>query len=232
MSCDALIPARGASRRLPGKHWRTLGGVSLLDWTLSAACSARCFRRICLSTDDPSLLAHAEAFGLPPFPQRPAQLALDASSSLDVVLHYLDCIRQQGLELPEAIMLLQPTSPFRGPSRMHEALELAARMQGEVVSLGPVEKPLSWCREVKDGRCGQLRHMPDGPQMRLNGAIYLVDVQRILRERTLVGSAPLALPMADWESVDIDTPLDWLLAQAVAWAHFPDGPTWTEASCA
>jgi CMP-N,N'-diacetyllegionaminic acid synthase len=232
MLCDALVPARGASRRLPGKHWRSLGGVPLLDWTLSAACAARIFRRVCLSTDDANLLTHAEAFSLTPFPARPAELAQDGSSSLDVVRHYLECLSQQGVHAPRWVMLLQPTSPFRGPSRMREALELARHHDGEVVSLGPVEKPITWCREVKEGRSSIPKGLGSAPTMRLNGAIYLVDVERLLRDGTLLGPEPLALSMTDWESVDIDTPLDWLLAQAVAWAHFPDGPTWTEAACA
>jgi len=206
--------------------------VPLLDWTISAASTARCFRRICLSTDDASLLSHAEAFRLPHFPLRPATLAQDASSSLDVVLHYLSSLPELGVELPEWLMLLQPTSPFRRPERMREALRLARDTHCEVVSLGPVEKPPSWSRLVREGRCWAPSPQGEEPVLRLNGAIYLLRVPRLLAERTMMDAHPVALPMADWESVDIDTPLDWLLAQAVSAAHFPDGPTWTEDPCA
>jgi CMP-N-acetylneuraminic acid synthetase len=55
----------------------------------------------------------------------------------------------------------------------------------------------------------------------LNGAIYLTHVKRFLTEGTLLPENPLALRMADWESVDIDTSFDLMLARAVARQHHP-----------
>jgi CMP-N-acetylneuraminic acid synthetase len=221
MLVDALIPARAGSRRLPGKHLLPLGGRPLLDWTLQAAREAGVFRRITLSTDDPALHERGLKLGLNPFPLRPARLATDESRSADVLRHYLEWLPSAGLELPDWVMLLQPTSPFRGAERIREACELAGERGGDVVSLGPVGKPLEWCRELRDGRA-RIWDCPDpAPTWRLNGAIYLARVERFLADGCLLPAEPLALLMEEWESVDIDTPLDWLQAQGVASGRNP-----------
>jgi N-acylneuraminate cytidylyltransferase/CMP-N,N'-diacetyllegionaminic acid synthase len=224
MTIDALIPARRGSRRLPGKHQRILGGRPLIDWTLHAALEAGIFRRITLSTDDPALREHAQTLGLSHFPLRPASLARDDSSSLAVLRHYLGWLAAEGVALPRWLMLLQPTSPFRGASRMREAWRLARDSGREVVSLGPLEKPLDWCRLVLKGEARPWACVEPVPVWRLNGAVYLVRVERLLAEGSLLSDRPLALTMADWESVDIDTPLDWRLAEAVAADRFPAEP--------
>lgn len=223
MKIDALIPARGSSRRLPGKHLLDLGGHPLLDWTLRPALECALFRRVVLSTDDPELQRVGDAAGTDKFPLRPAHLAEDGSSSADVLWHYLQWLREENEELPEWVMLLQPTSPFRGRARLREACELAESTGEEVVSLGPLEKPLAWCRVVRQERAHAWACPEPPPLGRLNGAIYLTRIRRFLEEGTLLSDTPRALLMEDWESVDIDTPLDLTLARAVARERFPGG---------
>jgi len=221
MTVDALIPARRGSRRLPGKHLRELGGRPLIDWTTLEALKAGIFRRVTLSTDDPALHERAAGQGLSHFPPRPASLARDDSSSVSVARHYLDWLAAEGTARPRWLMLLQPTSPFRTAARMREAWHMTRESGRELVSVGPVDKPLSWCRLVLKGEARSWDCPDPAPVWRLNGAIYLVRVERLLAEGTLLPERPLALTMADWESVDIDTPVDWLLARGVAADCFP-----------
>jgi CMP-N-acetylneuraminic acid synthetase len=223
MNVDALIPARGGSRRLPGKHLLELGGRPLVDWTLAAAREAGIFRRACLSSDDAALRERALVLGLDIFPPRPADLASDDSPSTAVVSHYLDWCRDQGLGEPDWLMLLQPTSPLRGSARVCEAWELACAHDSEVVSLGPLEKPLGWCRQVQAGRALSCVLPDPAPLWRLNGAIYLIRVERFRREGTLLSAGPLALCMEGWESVDVDTLDDLLLARALRESRFGRG---------
>jgi len=223
MKVDALIPARGGSRRLPGKHMLELGGRPLVDWTLAAAREAGIFRRACLSSDDATLRERALVLGLDIFPPRPADLASDDCPSSAVVAHYLDWCRDQGLGEPDWLMLLQPTSPLRGSARVCEAWEMARAQDGEVVSLGPLEKPLAWCRQVREGRARAWAFPEPAPLWRLNGAIYLTRVERFRREGTLLSGDPLALCMEGWESVDVDTLDDLLLARALLESRFGRG---------
>lgn len=223
MTIDALIPARGGSRRLPGKHLLELGGRPLVDWTFVAAREAGIFRRACLSSDDAALRERALVLGLDIFPPRPAALAADHSPSAAVAAHYLDWCLEQDLGEPDWLMLLQPTSPLRGSARIGEAWELARSRGEEVVSLGPVEKPLDWCRIVAQGHARMWACPEPAPQWRLNGAIYLTRVERFRREGTLLSAEPLALCMEAWESVDVDTLDDLLLARVLLASRFGEG---------
>ncbi|MGB9578379.1 MAG: acylneuraminate cytidylyltransferase family protein, partial [Halothiobacillaceae bacterium] len=104
----ALIPARGGSKGLPGKNLRALGGKPLIQWSIEAAQRSRFVTRVVVSSDDPTILTAARAAGAETPFVRPAELAQDDTSSIDVVFHALD-------QLPpfDWVVLLQPTSPLR-----------------------------------------------------------------------------------------------------------------------
>jgi N,N'-diacetyllegionaminate synthase len=213
MSIHALIPARKNSKRLPAKHLRILGRVPLIDWTLAAAEASGVFDQICLSTDDPVVQNRGRHFGCMNFPLRPDHLCTDEASSADVVRHYLDFLEFSGKPLPDRIALLQATSPFRGAARIREAVEKSTSTS--LVSVGPVWKPATWNRLIRDEHC-LAEDPPASATHCLNGAIYILSVKEFLETGELVPAKPLALQMEPWESLDIDEPLDWLLAEGVA----------------
>src|SRR5690606_27447692 len=85
-----LIPARGGSRRLPGKNLMDLHGRSLLQRAIDAGLQAEGIDRLIVSTDDAAIAGAARVGGAEvPF-LRPAELATDEATSLDVVRHALD----------------------------------------------------------------------------------------------------------------------------------------------
>ena len=104
----AVIPARGGSKALPGKNILTINGRPLIDWSIAAARGSRFVDRVVLSSDDDAIMAAAAACGCEvPF-RRPTDLATDAASTIDVVLHALDALPGY-----DVVMVLQPTSPLR-----------------------------------------------------------------------------------------------------------------------
>lgn len=207
----ALIPARGGSRRLPGKHLLPLGGRPLIDWTLAAARDAGVFERVVLSSDDPSILARANVFGAQAL-VRPARLAGPEASSLDVVRH---AIEASGDGPPDGLLLLQPTSPFRGADRIREAARRLMEEERELVSVGPCWKPAAWLRRLDGELLLPLPADGDGLFV-LNGAIYALRVEDLLGRDELLPSRPAALVMGREESIDVDDALDWALAETVA----------------
>src|SRR5262245_30698334 len=109
-----LIPARGGSKGLPGKNIRPLLGRPLIAWTITTAREAAKRRtgRVVVSTDDAHIAQVAREAGAEvPF-LRPAALATDEASSMDVVLHALDHFTGQGEDFDLACML-EATSPQR-----------------------------------------------------------------------------------------------------------------------
>jgi CMP-N,N'-diacetyllegionaminic acid synthase len=107
-----LIPARGGSKGIPGKNLRSLGGKPLLQWAFEAAKNSGVVERVLLSTDSEEIAALGRQLGIEvPF-LRPAELAQDDTPMIAVLKHLIEHLRASG-DVPDAIMLLQPTAPLR-----------------------------------------------------------------------------------------------------------------------
>lgn len=107
----AVIPARGGSKRLPGKNARTFFDHPLIAYSIAAAQTSGLFSRIVVSTDDASIGRIAEWYGAE-YLKRPPELATDAAGLIEVALHFLDALAQDGFA-PEAFCQLMPNCPLR-----------------------------------------------------------------------------------------------------------------------
>ena len=127
-----LVPARGGSKGIPRKNIRPLGGKPLLAWTAECALAAQSLSRVVLSTDDDEIASVGREHGLEvPF-LRPAELGGDAVGSLAVVLHAIEAIGEEF----DAVCLLQPTDPFRGPELVDRCVDaLFEREASAVISV-------------------------------------------------------------------------------------------------
>jgi CMP-N,N'-diacetyllegionaminic acid synthase len=124
MDVLALIPARGGSKGLPRKNVLALGGKPLIAHTIETALAAELVTRTIVSTDDDEIAEAARAFGAEvPF-IRPAELAQDDSTDLDVFRHALEWLAAaEGYE-PDLVAHLRPTNPLRVPGDVDAALRL------------------------------------------------------------------------------------------------------------
>ena len=112
MNVLALIPARGGSKGLPRKNLLPLCGRPLVQWSVDTALSCTAIDSVVVSTDDDEIASIAVTAGAEvPF-LRPAYLAGDTASSVDVIIHALDFLESQG-RLFDLVLLLEPTSPLR-----------------------------------------------------------------------------------------------------------------------
>lgn len=142
----ALIPARGGSKRLPGKNVKLLGGLPLIAWTIRSALESQVCVDVVVSTDDPEIKRVSCHYGASVSGLRPIELATDTASSVDVALHALDEY-EAGHSPVDGLMLLQPTSPFRPSKTIKEAVGLFESAEGKypVVSVSPASCHPSWC---------------------------------------------------------------------------------------
>lgn len=228
MKILALIPARGGSKRLPGKNIRMLGGKPLIVWSIDVAKDIPEICDIFISTDDPAIVAVGkEASALVPW-LRPAALASDTASSVDVALHALDWYETERGPV-DGLLLLQPTSPFRTRETIQRAIALFEKEDGRypVVSVSTASCHPAWCFRVNSQRMepflgweaiGQ-RSQDLEPAYMLNGAIYVI-APHVLRERRafLTTDTRALIVEEPVEGIDIDTEMDWALAEgALAW---------------
>lgn len=211
-----LIPARGGSKGIPRKNIRSIAGKPLIAWTIEAALAARGIDRVVVTTDDEEIAEVARSYGAEvPF-MRPATLASDEAPGIVPVLHAIEAL--PGFD---RVMLLQPTSPLRDASAI-DAMIAYADGHGlrSVVSVCVPEHSPYWCyHRDDDGRLtplldGEVARRQDQPQLAtLNGAMYLAMTEDILAERRLIGPDTRGFVMTAEQSVDIDTMLDWRLAE-------------------
>jgi len=131
------VTARGGSKGLPGKNLRLLAGKPLIAYTIDAAVASGAFDRLVLSTDDADIATVARTLGCAvPF-TRPAELARDETPHLPVVQHAVRWLDEHERYRPDAVMILQPTSPLRQPQHISEAVALLERSGADsVVGVG------------------------------------------------------------------------------------------------
>jgi CMP-N-acetylneuraminic acid synthetase len=209
---------------VPGKNVKLLGGRPLLTWTARAIEASGVVGRAVLSTDDPAIAEVGRSAGLDvPF-LRPAALARDDTDMVDVVTHAVEWMDAHAGFRADAVMLLQPPCPFRRPERLRQALDLLAVPETEgVVGVGTIERPPSLLyRETVDGWLEPLAEWDAGtlrqavrPTFTPNGTLYLTTRESLVRQRRLFPPRLRALRTTAIEGIDIDTPEDWALAEAV-----------------
>jgi len=220
----AIVLARGNSKGIPRKNVTLIGGKPLIQYTIAAAREAASVDRIVVSTDSDEIAEVALAAGAEvPF-RRPAELSGDAAPSIDGILHAVSWFEIAGYA-PDAVVLLQPTSPFRTSTDIDDAVALMIdRGADSVVSVSPaIDHPL-WTKTVRaDGTLEEYvkgdtipsRRQDLPPAYVLNGAIYLSSTVELIRTRSLCRPSSLAYVMPIERSIDIDTPWDLHIADLI-----------------
>ena len=213
-----LIPARGASKRLPRKNLRQINGKPLIYWSIAGAQESKYIDSVVVSTEDIEIKQYSYNQGIDCVIDRPPGLAQDESRSIDVILHAVDVLAKQGKKY-EYVMLLQPTSPLRTSKHIDDALKLmSAKKATVVVSVCETEHPASWMGnlskdlmmdEFLDNLTTDLSNDDDRVSYQINGAIYLAKTSTLITEKTFFPTpGAYAHIMERSDSIDIDTELD------------------------
>jgi CMP-N,N'-diacetyllegionaminic acid synthase len=221
----ALVPARGGSKRLPRKNILPLGGRPLIQWSIEAALESGVCSEVLVSTDDYEIAATSRAVGAMVPWLRPAELATDTAASINVIAHAVACYEQEHGEV-EAVLLLQPTSPFRSAESIRGAVQAYAEQSGTarnaVVSVSPASSHPAWTFALQHGNLhptlgwenflSRSQDLP--PAYSLNGAIYVLPAKDAREALPIVRPGVLPFVMTSYrESLDIDTLDDWKLAE-------------------
>ncbi len=221
----AIISARGGSKAIPRKNVKLLAGKPLIAWTIQAALNCSSLSRMVVSTDDDEIAQICRECGAEvPF-MRPAELAQDDSSHIDVIIHAVEWLMIHENWYPDYVMLLQPTSPLRNSQDIDAAIALAIQRNADgIVSVSEAATHPYLIKGIKeDGRMFDFVEKPEGylrrqsflPTYVLNGAIYLARREVILKEKTWYTERTYACIMPPERSLDIDTPWDFYLADLV-----------------
>lgn len=221
-----LIPARSGSKGLPGKNIRDLCGKPLIAWTIDAARAASCLDAIVVSTDDSGIAAIAARHGAEvPF-LRPAELAGDTASSVDMVIHSIDALAAAG-RVFDLVVLLEPTSPLREASDIDNGVSRMLSVGASaVVSVCRAESahPAFMYRQRPDARLTPfMARQPTGvrrqeiePLFYLEGTLYASRIDILREKRSFYHEDTIAYEVPKWKSIEIDDLDDFLMVEALA----------------
>jgi CMP-N,N'-diacetyllegionaminic acid synthase len=221
-----IVPARGGSKGLPRKNARTLGDIPLLSWTAEAVKRSGLSEATCiLSTDDEGIADVGRKIGLDvPF-IRPSELAGDEATAEAVVLHALDWMAQKTGAMAELVMLLQPTSPFRSPEVLSQAVKMMEDPTVDgIIGVKPIYRSLSTLfyadknmnlSPLDEGGGLKARRQEVDPIYTPNGALYLIRSEKLREAKSFFLGKFRGIEIDQIASIDIDDAFDWKLAEAV-----------------
>lgn len=225
----AIIPARGGSKGIPRKNIVMLGGQPVIAWAIQAGVQARLVDRVIVSTDDQEIADVARQYGGEvPF-LRPAELAADDTPDLPVFQHAVRWLEEHEGFRPEIIVNLRPSSPLRRSQHVDAAIQLlldTGADSAKSVCLARQHPHKMWRLRGSTLHSFQRTRMrlargPDVARADLEPIYWqngVVDVMRreLLMERNMtIGGVVAGLVTDPEDSVDLDGPLDLLVAQAL-----------------
>jgi CMP-N,N'-diacetyllegionaminic acid synthase len=214
-----LIPARGGSKGIPGKNIKLFSGKPLISYSIDLARQFTSDDNICVSTDDDGIATIAERMGLVvPF-RRPPELSSDEATTNDVILHAIEYYKSIDRSY-DALVLLQPTSPFRQEFHLKEALALYTEDVDLVMSVKLTDaNPYFVLFEeneagfLEKSKIENFTRRQDCPEVwQANGAIYIYNVNSLNKEKSQKCRIKKYV-MESKFSVDLDTELDWQFAE-------------------
>jgi len=217
-----IIPARGGSKGVPRKNVRDLAGKPLIVWTIEATQRARTIDRLIVSTDDDEIAQVAQSAGAEVI-IRPPELAQDTTPTEPALLHVLDELEEREAYRPDAVSLLQCTSPLRGSDLIDQCVHLLFDTGCDAVMtvlhvqhwylIGTIDEGEKYHPEYDYQRRPRSQDMPE--KYRENGAVYVTRLETMRAYQNRLGGDVRVVPMDPVRSVDIDHEEDFLLAQEV-----------------
>lgn len=225
-----LITARGGSKRVLGKNIKDFLGKPLLGWTADVGKEAGVFDRFVLTTDDEEISEVGRKFGVEvPF-MRPAELAEDTTGSYDTIKHAVEWLRDNEDYNPDWIILLEPSAPGRFAFHVKEVAGLLNNNPQFDSLMGVTETPghFSYLKQQKRDESGVITRVTDGAIVRnlihrnqdvptsyyINSTIYAFKTSNLFDGNdSLWGDSTYGYVMDEKYAIDIDTPIEWLIAE-------------------
>ena len=210
----AIIPARDGSKRLPRKNVLDLAGKPLISWTIEAAKNSKYIDKIVVTSDSSEILQIASELSVDII-ERPQVLANDIATTFDATQHAINNISGYF----DYIILLQPTSPLRSEKHINEAIELLSKRKTDaIISVCKTSHSPLWSNTLPmDGslefflknELKNKRSQDFDDFYRLNGAIYICKIEKLLEEKSFFLEKNIFSYIMDRKSsIDVDEAID------------------------
>tara|TARA_B110000003_G_C16645952_1_gene532069 strand:- start:699 stop:1382 length:684 start_codon:yes stop_codon:yes gene_type:complete len=209
----AIIPARGGSKRLPGKNIIDFCGKPMIAWTIEAAKKSKLFEDIIVSTDSPEIASVAIKHGaLVPVLRKSA--SDDISPVSEATIHTLNQLENLGFKYDVVIQLFA-VCPLRNSYDIKKAYNFFLQKNAKFliscfkyVGMNPW-----WAVELEDGFKPKKifndtlnKRSQDLPTLFCpTGAVWIADIQNLKKENTFYGKNYIFWEMNWKRALDIDS---------------------------
>jgi CMP-N,N'-diacetyllegionaminic acid synthase len=216
-----IIPARGGSKRLTRKNVKLLNGRPLIDYVIKAGGKCDLITKLIVSTDDEEIKQVALSCGANvPF-LRPKELAKDSSTTEEVIKHSILTIERSFGNVVDAVVILQPTSPFTSVKMINQCLEMLINENWDtVVTVQEVHKRCEWIGLLeKDQRFLQIINeenyfdLLEKKEYSPSGNVYVCKRNVIFEQKKVIGENTGAIVVPDKYAIDIDRLIDFQFAE-------------------
>lgn len=219
----AIIPARGGSKGVKRKNIKLLDGKPLIQYSIDEGKKSKYIDDVYVSTEDEEIAKISKDLGAKVPYLRPESLALDTSSTSEVILDFIEKI-EKNLSY-DLVVLLQPTTPLRTVQDIDNAIEkFCQKNYTSLITVAPMPHPIQYVRKIDDKGFLQKYVDYDNKKSRrqdfeklyiLNGAIYIMTVENYKIYKSFDIKDTGYYLMSSENSADIDNPIDFDIAEAI-----------------
>jgi CMP-N,N'-diacetyllegionaminic acid synthase len=219
-----IIPARGGSKGIPDKNIRIICGKPLIAYTIDVAKKSKLLSDVIVSTDSDRIAKEAFRNGIDVPALRPAELATDTATTLEVVKYEVEKYESLHKIIIDCIVILQPTCPLRTESDIDCSIDLFNKNPQAQSLISCCEAnnvhPKVMYKKGTNGLIPYLGHNYIGERRQnfdnifiRNGAIYICTKSLAFEKNILVNYETLGYVMPKERSVNIDDMVDLELAE-------------------
>jgi len=219
MKYIAIIPARGGSKRLPGKNIKLFCGKPLIYYSIIAAAKAIGINNVYVSTDDEKIADVAKEYGATII-MRPTEIASDTATTTSALQHVLSQIQIN--DHPDAVITLQPTNPLRKTDLIKNAIKIFEQQKKSIDSVITVSENKCKLGKIESGLFEPVSYNLEQRSQDLsklyfeNGLLYITRAEVIQKKESVFGEKIHPFITEDlFGEVDIDTQLDFELGELI-----------------
>lgn len=204
----AFIPARKGSKGIINKNKYLINGLPLFQYSVDVAKKSKYIDDIIVSSDSEEILALAHELGCIKNKLRPKKLSLDSSKIIDAILYEL---KENDLYKYNAIVLLQPTCPYRTVEMLNDAIEKYFEYETSLITVTEVDEHPVFMRKIRSGKLikiikdsSNIRRQKLSKIYKIIGSIYINNIEK-LNSKIILNENEIPYIIDKKYDIDIDT---------------------------